>query len=108
MVGDGLVTAALGAAGDELLVPGVDLPEVRVASLGQRPDEIEGGRALVVGAQQAGGIRPPGARLEGDVVYRMAPERRQCDAADLLLSGAARLGELAGDAPQLYHGEPGG
>ena len=51
--GDLLVAAPLGGAGDELLVPQVDLREVGEPALGEGAQEIEPRGGLVVGLQHA-------------------------------------------------------
>ncbi len=106
-VGDDLVALALPARRHELLVPGVHLVEVGEAPLGEGPQEVEGGRGLVVGGEQAGGIGHPGLGRRGDVVDHVAPERGQVELAHPLGRGAAGLGELAGDAAHLDHRHPG-
>ena len=58
-LGDVLEAAALGGAGHELLVPGVDLAEVGETALGEGPQQIEGGHGLLVGGDQPGRGRAP-------------------------------------------------
>ena len=52
--GDGLVALALPARGDELLVPHVDLGQVGEPALGERTEQVERRRRLVVGRDQTG------------------------------------------------------
>ena len=60
---------------------------------------------LVVGGEQAFGVGVAGGGGEGDVVDHVAPERRQLDAVDRLGGRRTGLGELAGDASDLHHGD---
>src|SRR5205823_1387187 len=76
-VGDVLVAASLGAGGNELLVPHVDLVEVGEPTLGEGPQEVERRGRLVVGPQEPLGIGPPGGSVEVDVVDHVATERGQ-------------------------------
>ncbi len=57
-----LVAAALGAGGHELLVPLVHPGEVGEAALGERPQQVQRGRRLVVGGQQPFRVGQPGGR----------------------------------------------
>ena len=59
-----LVAAALGAGGDELLVPGVHPGEVGETALGERPDEVQRRRRLVVRLHEPLGVGDPGGVLE--------------------------------------------
>ena len=102
LCGEGLVAAALAAAGGELEVPGVHLGEVCEAPFGERPHEVQGGRRVVVGVEQAAGVRYPGTGIEGGVVHDVAPERGQLRVAPGLCGGGAGFGELAGDAAHLH------
>ena len=54
LAGDGLVTPAAVARGDELLVPHVDLGQVGEAAVREGPQQVEGRRRLVVGGDQPG------------------------------------------------------
>ncbi len=56
--GDALVALALAGRGDELLVPQVHLGEVGEAALGERPQEVERRRRLLVRGHQARRVRP--------------------------------------------------
>ena len=107
VVGHPVVAPALGARRHELLVPLVDPGQVGETALGEGAEQVQGGRRLVVGLHQPVGVGDPG-RLGGhDVVDHVAPERRQLDPLDGLGGGRAGLGELAGDAPDLQHGDAG-
>ncbi len=101
--GDGLVPLALVARGDELLVPHVHLGEVGKAAGGERPEEVQGRRRLVVGGQHPGRVRNPRLGRRAVVVDDVAPEARQGEIADPLGGRGPGLGELTGDAAQLDH-----
>ena len=101
VVGHAVVAPALGARRHELLVPLVDLGQVGEAALGERPQQVQRRRRLVVGLHQPVGVGHAGRRGRRDVVDHVAAERRQLDAVDGLGVGRAGLGELAGDAPDL-------
>src|SRR5487761_1120838 len=60
---DGLVTLALPAGADELLVPCVDLGQVGESALGEGPQQVERRRRLVVRREETGRIW--GAGLDG-------------------------------------------
>ena len=95
------VALALGARGHELLVPLVDLGQVREAALGERPQQVQRGGRLVVGLHQPVGVGGPRRLVGRDVVDHVAPERRQLTPSIRLGARRAGLGELAGDAPHL-------
>ena len=100
---DLLVAQSLGAGGHELLVPHVDLAQVGEAALGERPQQVHGGRRLVVGGQQAGRVGHPGGGRGQRVVDHVAAERRDDRVADGLGGRRAGLGELPGDPAHLHH-----
>ena len=50
---DRLVAPAFTAARDELLVPHVHLRQVREAALGERPQQVQGRRRLVIGGDES-------------------------------------------------------
>ena len=108
LAGDPLVAAALGRRGDELLVPGVDLGQVGEAALGEGPQQVERGRRLVVGGDQAVGVGPAGVGVERLVVDHVAAERVELDVADPLGRRRPGLGELPGDPADLDHRDAGG
>ena len=80
----------------------MDPGEVGEAALGERPDEVQRRRRLVVRLHEALGVGRAGAGLEQRAVDDVAAERRQVDVADALGGAGAGLGELAGDAPDLH------
>jgi hypothetical protein len=98
-----LVARALGAAGDELQVPAMHLVQVREAALGKGTQQVQGGRRLVVGAQQAFGIGYARRGVELDAVDDVAAIARQLDPVLDFCGRRARLGELAGHAADLDH-----
>ena len=100
--GQPLVAAALRAGGDELLVPRVDPGEVGEAALGERPDQVQRRRRLVVRLHEPLGVGHPGGGVERRAVDDVAAERRQVDVALALGGAGAGLGELAGDAADLH------
>ncbi len=104
---DGLVAPALGARGHELLVPGVDAGQVGEAALGERAQEVQRRRGLVVAAQQTPRIGTARGGLEREVVDHVAPEARELDLAAGLERRGPGLGELAGDAAELHGRDPG-
>ena len=83
------------------------LREVCEAALGERSQQVERRRRLVVGGQQAAGVGRAG-RLGGCVVVdHVTAEARQGDSVDDLGARRARFGELPGDAAQFHHGHAG-
>ena len=60
-----------------------DTREVGEPTLGERPQQVEGGRGLMVRAHEPLGIGPAGRGLEREVVDHVAAERRQLDVAAL-------------------------
>ena len=104
LAGDGLVAAALGAGGDELLVPGVDLGEIGETALGERPEQVERRRRLMVGGDHAAGVSRSRLGRGGLVVDDVAAERRDLHPAHVLGGQRAGLGELPGHPAHLDHG----
>ena len=103
--GEQVVAAALGAGVDVLEVPRVHVRQVGEAALGERPQEVEGGRGLVVRPHEPVGIGTAGRRLEREVVDHVAAERRELELVARLGGRRTRLGELPGDAADLHRGD---
>ena len=106
LAGEALVPATLGARRHEVLVPRVHAGEVGEAALGERPQQVERGRRLVVGLHEAVGIGDARLGERAGVVDDVAAERRQDDAVHELGRARTGLGELAGDAADLHDGDP--
>ena len=102
LVGDLGVALALCGRRDELLVPDVDAREVREAALRERAQQVERGDGLLVGADQAPGVRTARVDVERLVVDHVAAEALELDAVDGLELLGSRLGELARDPPKLH------
>ena len=77
-----LVALAGGRARHELAVPRVDVREIGEPALRERPQEVEGGRRLVVGVDEALGVGHPRLRRRLVRVDDVAAKRRQLDAVD--------------------------
>ena len=105
LAGDGVVSASLGTGVDVLQVPGVHAREVGEAALGERPEEVQRGRRLVVRLHQPRRIGSPGVGIEREVVHHVAAERRQLEAVAGLGGRRTGLGELTRDAPDLDRGD---
>ncbi len=101
--GDAVVALPLRAGRDELLVPGVDSAEGCESALGERAQQVERGRRLMVGLHEATRIGNTRLGERARIVDDVPAERRQVDLADALGGARAGLGELAGDAPDLDH-----
>ena len=101
LAGEDVVAPALGAAADELEVPLVHAVQVGEAALGEGAQQVQCRRGLVVAADHAHRIGPPGELVEGEVVDHVAAERREIDAVTVLDRRGAGLGEWPGDAPDL-------
>jgi len=99
-----VVAAALGAGGDELLVPRLHPAEVGEAPLGEGPQQVQRRGGLVVRLQESPGVGRAGLRRRGVVVHAVAPEAGQLDPVDQLGVAGTGLGELAGDPADLHHG----
>ena len=84
------------------------LVHVGEAALGEGAQQVEAGGGLVVGLQQALRVRHAAGGVELDAVDDIATVGRQGHAAEGLVIGRARLGELAGHAPDLDHRAAGG
>ena len=69
-----LVATSLGARRDELLVPCVHAGQVAESTLGERPQQVQCGRRLMVRGEQTGRIGPSGLGCERDVVHHVATE----------------------------------
>jgi hypothetical protein len=104
-VGDDRVAAAGRAAGDELLVPGVDPVQVGEPALGEGAHQVQRGGRLVVGPADPLGVGAAAVRVGGQAVDDVAAEDGQLDAVDNLDRGRAGLGELARDPSHLDHGQ---
>ena len=103
LAGDSLVALSLGTRRDELLVPRVDTVQSGEPALGERPQQVQRGRGLVVRLDQAIRIGDPRLRERARVVDDVAAEGRQVDLTDALCWTRTGLGELAGDASNLHH-----
>ncbi len=77
LVGEPLVAATLGTRGDELLVPEVHLVQVGVAALGERAQQVERRRGLVVALDHPGRIGYARLGRRRVVVNHVAAEARQ-------------------------------
>ncbi len=77
--------------------------EVGVAAGGEGADQVQRRGRLPIRLELAVRIGDARFRREGDVVDDVAAVARQLDAVLHLGVGRARLGELAGDAPDLHH-----
>jgi hypothetical protein len=101
--GQRLVPPAGRAGRDEVLVPQVHLAQVRVATGGESPHEVQGRRGHVVHAQQPSRVRDPGRLGELSAVDRIASIGGQFLLAPLLHRCRPRLGVLTGKPPELDH-----
>ena len=106
LAGDAVVALALRARRDELLVPRVDAAEGGEAALGERPQQVQRRRRLVVRLDEAIRIGDPRLGERARVVDDVAAEGGQVDVADALGGARAGLGELPGDAPDLDDRDP--
>ncbi len=87
LAGQLLVPLAGGAAGDELLVPGVDAVERCEPALGERPDEVQGGCRLVVRLNEPFRCWYAGSGGGALGVDDVAAERRDVVVADPFVVG---------------------
>ena len=107
-VGDLLIAFGLRAVVDEAEHPPMGVLEIGVAAGGERPEQVEGRCGLAIGFQLPARIGFARLRRELDVVDDVAAISRQRDAVDGLEVRRARLGELAGDPPDLDDRRGGG
>ena len=104
--GELLVALALGARRHELLRPGVDPAEVGEAALGERPQQVERRRRLVVrlhepfGSGHAGGLGGVG------VVDDVAAERRQVESPTVSKAADRGLANWPAMRPTFTTGTP--
>ncbi len=80
--GDGLVALPFGAGCHELLGPGVDSRQIGETALGERSQQVQRRRRLVVGLHEALGVGDPRCFRGIEVVDDVATERRQFEIAD--------------------------
>ncbi len=85
----------------EVLVPRVHLPQVGVASGGERAAQVQRRGRVVVGGQQPARVRPPRPRGEVQAVDRVAAVGGQHGAVARLGGGGPGLGELPRHAADL-------
>ncbi len=102
-VGQLHVTFAGGAVGEETERPLMHALQIGEAALGEGAQEVERRRRLAIGAHQPRRIGRARLGREGDVVDDVAAIARQLHAVLAFGRRRARLGELAGDAPELHH-----
>ncbi len=107
-VGDLLIAFGLRAIVDEAKHPSMGVLEVGVAAGGEGPEEVQGRSGLAIGFELPARIRLARLRREFDVVDDIAAIGRQRDAVDGFEVRGARLGELAGDAPDFDDRRGGG
>ncbi|MCO5546650.1 hypothetical protein L7F22_000084 [Adiantum nelumboides] len=98
--GDRLVPHARRGRPDEVLVPVVDLGQVGQAGRGQAADQVHRRARVGVGAHHPRRVRDPAGRVGRQAVDDVAAVGRQAHRVDV---GAARLGVLPGDPPDLHH-----
>src|SRR3546814_5625944 len=79
----------------EVVRPGVDLVQVRIAAVGEGAQQIQRRRRLVVGLDHPLRVGLAACRLEADVVDDVAAIAGKRRAVHFLHVGRARLGELA-------------
>ena len=106
-VGDLAVALALRGAGHEVQVPVVDLVQPGVAAARERPQQVERGCRLRVGAHLALGIGTTGCLVEVEAVDDVAAVARQVHAVLALEGRGPGLGELAGQPADLDDAEAG-
>ena len=102
-VGEIAVAFGLGAVGNEIVVPLVNLVQIGVTALGEGAQKIEGRRGLIVGLDQALRVGPAGLGGEFHAVDHVAAVAGQGDRIPGLRIRAAGFCELAGQAPHLDH-----
>ncbi len=94
--------------GDEIQVPLMHLVQIGEAALGERAQQVQGRRGLVIGLQQAIWVRHPAFLIETDAIDDIATVGGKGHTRDGFIVGRARLGELPGHAPDFYHRAAGG
>ena len=87
---------------DEAEHPFMHAREAGVAAMRERAQEIDGGGGLPVGFDLPARVRRARLLGEGEVVDDVAAVARQLAAVDRLGRRGTRLGELAGDPPDLH------
>ena len=97
---DGLEARARGRGADEVLVPVVHHREVGHAGGGERAHQVHRRRRVGVGADHPGRVGDARDRVGDQRVDDVAPVGGQAERVE---RGAARLGVLARDAPDLHH-----
>ncbi len=103
LVGQLTVSAAIGAAVDKAQGPAMDVVQVGIAAAGEGAQQVQGRGRLVIGPHQALGVGRALGRVERHAVDIVAAIGRQGHPALGLHRRGARLGELAGHAPDLHH-----
>ena len=98
-----LVAAAFGARRNELAVPGVHAVQVGEAALGERAQQVQRGRRMVVRLDDARRVGSASGFGERDVVHDVAAERGERDTVNGLLGRRAGLCVLPGDSADLHH-----
>ena len=102
-VGELTVSLTLRRVRDKILVPRMDAVEVGIAALGKGAQQVEGRSRLAVGLDHPLRVGLARRGVELDAVDDVAAVGRQGHLALLLDVGRARLGELAGQTPDLHH-----
>ena len=103
LAGELLVALPGRALRDEVLVPRVYLVQVGVATIGERPAEVQGARRGVVGAQQPGGVGAARLGRELEAVHGLAPVGGQLDPVARLGRARSGLRELPRHPADLDH-----
>ncbi|QTK78540.1 hypothetical protein AT6N2_C0675 [Agrobacterium tumefaciens] len=104
-VGQLAVTIRLRAVLDEAEHPLVNVFEVGVTAHGESAQQVQRRRRLAVGVKLALGARNARGFVEFDAVDDVTAVGRQRHAILHFHVGRARLGELAGNASHLHHGQ---
>ncbi len=108
MVGELLIAFRLRAVLDEAQHPAMRVFEIGETAVGEGAQQVQRRRRLAVGLQLPLRIGNARGLAELDVVDDVAAIARQLMVALFLGRRGARLGELAGDAPDLDHRRGGG
>ena len=87
----------------ETFVPFVHATQIRIATLGESPNQVQGGRRVLVARQQPLRVGLAGGRSKVIAVDRVTPIGRQGLAIAGLGVAGTWLGVLARHAPQLNH-----